>query len=51
MSVAFGIVIFIVNDFVLNDEINVVTSFLGPIIVSHLGPQGWGRFTYRCLMP
>jgi hypothetical protein len=41
---ALGIAIIIIKDYVTSDEINVVTSLLGLVIVSNLGPKGWGRF-------
>jgi hypothetical protein len=41
----FGIVIIIIKDSVLFEEMNVFTSLLGLVIVSHLSPKGSRRFT------
>jgi hypothetical protein len=41
----FGIVITIIRDSVLFEKMNVFTSLLGLVIVSHLSPRGSGRFS------
>jgi hypothetical protein len=36
-----------IKDSVLFEEMNVFTSLLGLVIVSHLSPKGSGRFTHQ----